>query len=116
LLIGLVLERTTGMPVATYLEQRLWQPAGMAAAASWSLDGEASGFEKLESGINARTLDFARFGQLFLDGGVALDGRRVVSAEAVRAATSPDGAVPLEQFRSGSYYGSSRTRVGRLRG
>ena len=104
LLVGLVLERTTGMPVATYLEQRLWQPAGMAAAASWSLDSEASGFEKLESGINARTLDFARFGQLFLDGGVALDGRRVVSAEAVRAATSPDGAVPLEQFRAGSYY------------
>ena len=104
LLIGLVLERTTGMPVATYLEQRLWQPAGMAAAASWSQDSEASGFEKLESGINARTLDFARFGQLLLDGGVALDGRRVVSAEAVRAATSPDGAVPLEQFRAGSYY------------
>jgi CubicO group peptidase (beta-lactamase class C family) len=104
LLIGLVLERTTGMPVATYLEQRLWQPAGMAAAASWSLDSEASGFEKLESGINARTLDFARFGQLFLDGGAALDGRRVVPAEAVEAATSPDGAVPLEQFRAGSYY------------
>lgn len=104
LLIGLVLERTTGMSVTSYLEQRLWQPAGMAAAASWSLDSEASGFEKLESGINARTLDFARFGQLFLDEGVALDGRRIVSAEAVRAATSPDGAVPLEQFRGGAYY------------
>jgi CubicO group peptidase (beta-lactamase class C family) len=104
LLVGLVLERTTGMPVATYLEQRLWQPAGMAAAASWSLDSEASGFEKLESGINARTLDFARFGQLFLDEGVALDGRRVVSAAAVRAATSPEGAMPLEQYRAGSYY------------
>ena len=104
LLIGLILERTTGMPVANYLEQRLWKPAGMPADASWSLDSEASGFEKLESGINARTLDFARFGQLFLDGGVSLDGRRVLSAEAVRAATSPEGAVPLEQFRAGAYY------------
>ena len=56
------------------------------AGASWSLDSEASGFEKLESGINARTLDFARFGQLFLDEGVAQDGTRVLSAEAVRAA------------------------------
>jgi CubicO group peptidase (beta-lactamase class C family) len=104
LLIGLVLERTTGMPVAAWLEQRLWQPAGMAAAASWSLDSEATGFEKLESGINARTLDFARFGQLFLDQGVALDGRRVLSAEAVRDATSPENAVPLPQYRAGAYY------------
>jgi CubicO group peptidase (beta-lactamase class C family) len=104
LLIGLVLERTTGMPVATWLEQRLWQPAGMPAHASWSLDSEATGFEKLESGINARTLDFARFGQLFLDRGVALDGRRVLSAEMVREATSPADAVPLPQYRAGAYY------------
>jgi CubicO group peptidase (beta-lactamase class C family) len=104
LLLGLVLERVSGMPVTRWLEQRLWQPAGMAAGASWSLDSEASGFEKLESGINARTLDFARFGQLFLDQGVALDGRRVLSADAVRAATSPNGAVPLPQYRAGAYY------------
>jgi len=104
LLIGLVLERATGMTVTTYMEQRLWQPAGMAADASWSLDSEASGFEKLESGVNARTLDFARLGQLYLDRGVALDGRRVLSAEAVAAATSPDGAVPIERYRAGAYY------------
>jgi CubicO group peptidase (beta-lactamase class C family) len=104
LLLGLVLERCTGMAVTQWLEQRLWQPAGMAAGASWSLDSERSGFEKLESGINARTLDFARFGQLFLDQGVALDGRRVLSADAVRAATSPDGAVALPQYRDGAYY------------
>jgi CubicO group peptidase (beta-lactamase class C family) len=104
LLIGLVLERATGLPVGTYLERRLWQPAGMAADASWSLDSESSGFEKLESGINARTLDFARFGQVFLDQGAALDGRRILSAEAVRAATSPEGAVAIEQYRAGAYY------------
>ena len=103
LLIGLVLERSTGVPVAKWLEQRLWQPAGMAADASWSLDSE-NGFEKLESGINARTLDFARFGQLFLDGGVALDGRQVLSAAAVRAATGPEGAWPLDRLRPGMYY------------
>lgn len=103
LLIGLVLERSTGMPVAQWLQQRLWQPAGMAADASWSLD-HAGGFEKLESGINARTLDFARFGQLFLDQGVALDGRRVLGAAAVRAATSPDGANSLAHLRPGMYY------------
>lgn len=103
LLVGLVLERVTGMSVAAWMQSRLWQPAGMAADASWSLDSAASGFEKLESGVNARTLDFARFGQLFLDQGVALDGTRVLSADAVRAATSPDGAMPLP-YRPGAYY------------
>lgn len=104
LLLGLVLERTTGMPVSKWLEVALWQPAGMAGGASWSLDSEASGFEKLESGLNARALDFARFGQLFLDDGVALDGRRVVAAVDVRAATAPDGARPLDAMRPGLYY------------
>lgn len=103
LLIGLVLERQTGMPVTQWLQQQLWQPAGMSIDAGWSLDREG-GFEKLESGINARTRDFARFGQLLLDQGVALDGRRVIGASAVRTATSPDGAMPLTHLRAGMYY------------
>lgn len=104
LLLGLVLERATRMPVAQYLAQRLWQPAGLGAGASWSLDSDASAFEKLESGVNARALDFARFGQLFLDGGLAADGTRVLPEAAVREATSYDGAVPLDFWRSGLAY------------
>lgn len=104
LLLGLVLERATGMPVAKYLEQRLWQPAGMAAGASWSLDSEASGFEKLESGLNARVLDCARFGELMRMRGVAADGRRVLSERTVQALTSPDGAADLGARRAGLYY------------
>lgn len=104
LLIGLVLERATGMPAAKFLEQRLWQPAGMAAGASWSLDSEATGFEKMESGINARTLDFARFGQLMLDRGVAADGRRVLSERTVQQLTGPEGAARLDDRQPGQYY------------
>jgi Beta-lactamase len=64
LLVGLALERAVGMPVASYLEAKLWQPAGMEAAGSWSLDRHTSSFEKMESGLNARAADFARFGLL----------------------------------------------------
>ena len=70
LLVGLALERATGMPVATWLERTLWRPLGMAADGSWSLDSQASGFEKMESGLNARAVDFAKLGML-----VARDGR-----------------------------------------
>lgn len=90
LLLGLVLERATGMSVSDWVARRLWQPAGMVANATWNLDSDGAGFEKLESGFNARALDYARFGQLMLEGGVARDGRRVLpSAWAAPAAPDP---------------------------
>ncbi len=67
LLLGIILERATGMPVAKYLETKIWQPIGAEYEASWSLD--ENGFEKMESGINARAIDFLKFGRLFLNKG-----------------------------------------------
>jgi CubicO group peptidase (beta-lactamase class C family) len=86
LLLGLVLERATGMTVADFMASRLWQPLGAGSDASWSLDSRRSRFEKMESGLNATALDYARFGLLFLHGG-EWNGRRIVSSEWVRAAT-----------------------------
>ncbi|WP_210509083.1 serine hydrolase [Naasia sp. SYSU D00057] len=89
LLLGLILERATGTCVSCYLEDRIWKPLGMEAPGSWSLDSEDSGFEKLESGINARARDYARFGRLFLKEG-DWNGRRIVSADWVTEATADD--------------------------
>jgi len=69
LLVGMILERATGMHVARYLQQKLWKPLGMETDGSWSLDSTSSGFEKMESGVNARARDFARFGMLFAQEG-----------------------------------------------
>jgi CubicO group peptidase (beta-lactamase class C family) len=68
LLVGLALERAVGMPVAAYLQQQLWRPLGMEADGSWSLDSRASGFEKMESGLNGRAVDFAKLGLLYARG------------------------------------------------
>ena len=89
LLLGLVLERATRSRVADYMASRLWQPLGAEADASWSLDSETSGFEKMESGVNARARDFARFGALLLHEG-AWNGRRIVSRAWAREATRAD--------------------------
>lgn len=88
LLLGLVLERVTGTTVSDYLSTRLWQPLGAEADATWSLDSEDSGFEKLESGVNARPVDFARLGLMMLHEG-RWNGRQIVSRAWVREATSP---------------------------
>ena len=89
LLLGLVLERATGTSVSDYMATKLWQPLGAEADATWNLDSQGSGFEKLESGLNATPVDFARFGQLFLHEG-QWNGTRIVSRDWVRVATAAD--------------------------
>jgi CubicO group peptidase (beta-lactamase class C family) len=89
LLLGMVLERATRVSVSEYMATRLWQPLGAEADATWSLDSDRSGFEKLESGLNVAPVDYARFGLLFLHEG-EWNGTRIVSEEWVRAATAAD--------------------------
>jgi CubicO group peptidase (beta-lactamase class C family) len=69
LLVGMILERATGMSVAEYMETRLWQPMGAEGDGSWSLDSEQSGFEKMFVGVNGRAIDLAKLGWLFLNNG-----------------------------------------------
>ena len=110
LLEGLILERATGMPVAEYLQERIWKPMGAEFPASWSLDSDASGFEKMESGINARAVDFARFGLLYLHNGF-WNGKQILPVEWIAASTSPDSTDnrPYEIYplwkELGGYYG-----------
>lgn len=82
LLLGMVLERATGMSVSDYMATRLWQPMGAEADATWNLDSDRSGFEKMESGLNAMPVDFARFGLLSLHDG-EWTGTRIVSEEPI---------------------------------
>ena len=101
LIVGLILERATGMPVSRYLQEKLWKPMGMEADGSWSLDSKKSGFEKMESGVNARPRDFARFGMLFAEegnwGGEQIIPRGWVK-ESTRAEASADPSRAYQYF------------------
>jgi len=87
-LLGMILERATGMPVTTYLRTRIWNPLGMEFDGSWSTDSKESDFEKMETGVNARAIDFAKFGVLFLNGGL-WEGKQVISRTWVDESTQP---------------------------
>ena len=78
LLLGLIIERCTGEHVSSYCSRAIWSKIGAQEKATWSLDSEGSGFEKMESGINATALDFLRFGCLYRDGG-KINGKTVIS-------------------------------------
>lgn len=78
LLLGLVIERACGQSVSSYFSKTIWSKIGAEEKASWSLDSEKSAFEKMESGVNARAMDFVRFGCMYRDGGKVF-GTRVIS-------------------------------------
>lgn len=113
-LLGLILERTTGMSVTDYMQQKLWEPLGMEFDASWSLDSEESGFEKMEAGLNARAIDYAKLGRLYLEQG-SWNGTQVVPARWVVESTAPDPTTETDAYyrddtglflrQSDGYYG-----------
>jgi CubicO group peptidase (beta-lactamase class C family) len=102
LLLGIILERATGQNVADYLASRIWQPIGMEYSGSWSLD--ETGFEKMESGVNGRAIDFAKIGRLFLNKG-NWNGTQVISEEWVNETIEVNPAFSDPSYR-GSDFGA----------
>lgn len=94
-LLGLLVERATGQRLAAYAEEKIWQPMGAAFDASWSLDSADAGEAKAFCCLNARAIDFARFGLIYLNQGRYND-RQIVPADWVRASTQVRERVPAD--------------------
>lgn len=75
--LGAVVAAATGRPLAEYLAETVWGPAGMEADGHWQLESEG-GLELGGLGVSARLRDLGRFGLLMLEDGEAFDGRRVL--------------------------------------
>ena len=87
--LAATLAAATGQPIAAYVQDELWRPAGMEGDAFWSTDRTDA-----EIGfccVNAQLSDYARFGMLYLNDG-ARDGRQILPAGWVDASTQPEAA------------------------
>lgn len=93
--IGMVIRGATGKDIPELLEDRILAPLGLEAAPYYLTDGDGVSF--VLGGLNMRTRDYARFGQMVLQGG-KWQGVQVVPEDWVIAMTSP-------QARDGSDYG-----------
>jgi CubicO group peptidase (beta-lactamase class C family) len=73
--LAVVLQAAIGQPLPQWFAERVWQPMGAEADASWLVDrsGQAVGY----MGFNAVLRDYARFGRL-LAGHGRIEGRQII--------------------------------------
>jgi CubicO group peptidase (beta-lactamase class C family) len=83
--LGLVLRGAVGRPVADYFRDRIWEPIGAEADATWIID--ASGQEATYCCLNAVLRDYARLGLLLARDG-RLGDRQIIPKEWLHAATT----------------------------
>ncbi|OYW41454.1 MAG: hypothetical protein B7Z42_00625 [Brevundimonas sp. 12-68-7] len=72
-LIGVLIARATGRPLAEYLKEKVWDPAGMEGPAFWMLD--AQGKEAGGCCVSARLRDWGRVGLMALERGAVPGGQ-----------------------------------------
>jgi CubicO group peptidase (beta-lactamase class C family) len=83
--LGLVLAAAVGGTVSEYLQEKIWQPIGAEANATWLID--RSGQEVTFCCLNAVLRDYARLGLLLANDG-NWRGRQIIPAAWVQDATS----------------------------
>lgn len=86
-LIGVLVSKAVGKPIATYLSEKVWKPYGMEQDAFWMVD--PTGHEVSGCCLSVSLRDYARMGQFALEGGAGL-----VPAGWIADATRPH--VPLD--------------------
>ncbi len=84
--LAMVARAVFGRPLVDVLQERIWQPMGAEADATWMTD--RSGLEIGYMGFNAVLRDYARLGLLMADGGRA-GGRQLIDGSWVAAMTKP---------------------------
>ena len=84
-LVGVLLGAATKKPLATYLSEKIWVPAGMEQQATWILS--RTGQEISGCCIQAASRDYARLG-LFILNGAQVGGQSIVPAGWLAEATS----------------------------
>jgi CubicO group peptidase (beta-lactamase class C family) len=87
--LGWLIERVSGMSVAAYTAQKLWEPLGMDADGFYIMDGAPGvGREFSGAGFNATLRDWARIGLTMMNGGTG-NGHRILSPQWVAQASAP---------------------------
>jgi CubicO group peptidase (beta-lactamase class C family) len=83
--IGMIIRGATGREIPELMAEKLLAPLGLEVDPLYLTDGKGVAF--VLGGLNLRTRDYARFGQMFAQGGM-YNGQQVVPADWVAASTA----------------------------
>jgi CubicO group peptidase (beta-lactamase class C family) len=114
-MLSAIVQKATGQTVLDYLRPRLFEPLGIENP-TWGTSPQ--GVSLGGYGLNIRTEDIARFGQLYLQKG-QWHGRQLVPAAWIEAATkleTSNGSNPNSDWDQGYGYQFWRCRHGGYRG
>ncbi|MDP3175440.1 MAG: serine hydrolase domain-containing protein [Phenylobacterium sp.] len=84
-MVGVMLHRAVGKPLADYMSEKIWKPFGMEQDATWLLD--AHGQERGGACMSLTLRDYGRIG-LFVAGGGKAGGKQVVPEWYIAESTS----------------------------
>ncbi|WP_392562412.1 serine hydrolase [Orbus sturtevantii] len=110
-LLGDTLEKATGVPIATYLQEKIWQPYGMVKDGVWQ-SYQVGKHDVGAHGFNATLEDWSKFGLFIANNGVLPDGTAVLPDNWVKEARTwnqaknsitarhPDGAYGYEWWNN----------------
>lgn len=104
LLLGMIVEKATGIPLQQYFQEKLWTPLGTEQNGSLNTDSEKGGQVKCFTGVNACARDFARFGRLYLHRG-NWNGKQLIPESWILETISPI----IKERRSEYYHFQWRT-------
>lgn len=96
-LLGMVIEKATGVSLTSYLSEKFWTPMGAENEALWQIDSKKNKMEKAYCCISGSARDFARFGKLYINNG-NWNGEQILDSSFVKKAISP-------VFDNSDYYG-----------
>lgn len=97
-ILSMVIRGATGRDIAPLLSEKIIQPMGLEASPYYLTDGNGVAF--VLGGLNMRTRDYARMGQMFLQNGV-YNGRQIVPADWVAASTVPSAPTSEGEYGYG---------------
>lgn len=99
--VGMVIEGATQRRVADLMSEKIIQPLGLEQAPIYITDKLGVAF--VLGGLNLRTRDYARFGQMFLQNGY-YNGTQIVPESWVKASTRPSANTEDDQPGYGYFW------------
>ncbi|MEM6887262.1 MAG: serine hydrolase [Pseudomonadota bacterium] len=96
--LAMVLRGATGRGIADLMEDKIFDPLGATRSPYYLTDGSGTAFAL--GGINATTRDYARFGQMFLQGGT-WNSKQIVPADWVETSTTASAPTAPDEMGYG---------------